>query len=57
MHGEGESPETMPVARREAVPEQGTERKALGFLATVFCINQLPFLGKKNDRKIIGRFK
>lgn len=57
MHGEGESPETMLMAWREAVPELGTEKNALDFLAAVFCINQLPFLEKKNDTKKTGRFK
>lgn len=48
----------MLMAWREAVPELGTERKALDFLAMVFFINQLPFLEKKKkDTKITGRFK
>lgn len=44
------------MAWREAVPELGTEKKALGLLTTAFCINLIPFL-KKNDTKKTGRLK
>lgn len=45
------------MAWTEAVPELGTEKKALDFLITAFCINLIYFLGKKNDTRKTGRLK
>lgn len=47
----------MLMAWREAVPELGTEKEALDFLTTVFCINLISSLEKKNDTKKTGGLK
>lgn len=47
----------MLMAWRETVPQQGTEKKALDFLAATFCINLISFLGKKKDTNITARLK
>lgn len=57
MQGEGESPDMMLMSWGEVVPEEGTERKALDSLATLFCDNQLPFLERRGDTRMTERFK
>lgn len=48
-HWKGDSPETMLVAWREAVPELGAEKKALHLLTITFCINF--YWGKKRHKE------
>lgn len=55
--GEGENPDMVLMLWREAVPEVGTKRDALGSLALLVCVSQLPFLKSRAETKTSGRLQ